>query len=344
MITQAVALLVAGLTLTASDARGSDDPQVAIHQNERQRTLVVEYGPMDVPAGIGYEGELVTISAELELPIDGWVRSFDIELVADGQTLPQGLLHHAGLFAPDRRDLFSPVMERVVAFGQETEAIELPGRLGYRIEPDEPLILLGAIYNTGDTAFESVQLRLTMVYAEARRDARHDDVLPIYLDVMPPGNRVYEIPPGRSSRSLEWSPAVDGRVLALGGHLHQYGEALILEDVTAGDTLWVGQAFHGDDRELLGVSREIFHRGQPMHRDHVYRITAVYDNPTGEPIRGAMGKIGGLFMPERGQSLPLIDHSHPEYIEDWHAMVDHEHEMDHVRAAEQSAPLERDGG
>ncbi|TVP59001.1 MAG: hypothetical protein EA351_02360 [Gemmatimonadales bacterium] len=101
---------------------------------------------------------------------------------------------------------------------------------------------------------------------------------------------------------------------------------------------------HGDDRELLGVSREIFHRGQPIHRDHIYRITAVYDNPTGEPIRGAMGKIGGLFMPQRGQRLPSIDHSHPEYIEDWHAMVDHEHEMDHVRAAEQSAPLERDGG
>ena len=64
---------------------------------------------------------------------------------------------------------------------------------------------------------------------------RHEDVLPVYLDVLPPGGRMYDVPPGTSKRSWDWSPAISGRVLALGGHLHKYGQKLVLEDVTTGD-------------------------------------------------------------------------------------------------------------
>jgi len=338
MFTHSIVLLVAGLAMAAPDLP-APDPQLTVDRNESRRTLSVAYGPMDLPAGVGYEGELLTISVEVPMSINGWLRSFEIELThADGRPVEAFLLHHAGLFAPNRRDLFSPAMERVVAFGQETEAIRLPGQLGYRVEPGDTLLLLGALYNTSDVSYEGLSLRLDMVYADARRDARHDDILPLYLDVMPPGNRVYEVPPGVSSRSLEWSPAIDGRILGLGGHLHQYGQALILEDITTGDTIWVGTATHSDDGELLGVSRKLFGRGHPMRADHVYRITAIYDNPTGEVLRGAMGKIGGVFMPDRGQVLPAVDRTDPDFIRDWHAMAHHEHEHEHVRAAEQRVP------
>jgi hypothetical protein len=52
-------------------------------------------------------------------------------------------------------------------------------------------------------------------------------VMPVYLDVVPHGGfHSYDLPPGRSERSWEGRPAVGGRILALGGHLHRYGVSL----------------------------------------------------------------------------------------------------------------------
>jgi hypothetical protein len=160
-------------------------------------------------------------------------------------------------------------------------------------------------------------------------------VLPLYLDVLPPGNRDYDVPAGVSSRSWDWSPAVTGKILALGGHLHRYGRALILENITTGDTIWIGTAEYDAAGELIGVDRKIFWRGYTMRSDHVYRLTAVYDNPTDQTIRGAMGKIGGLFMPASSERHPAVDRADPAYVRDYNAMVNHTHEHDHVRSTEQ---------
>ena len=312
-------------------------PELTVSRNEARRTLSIQYGPIDVPAGLEYTGEMVALTVEAAIPVDGWLRSFEIELMdARGERVRESLLHHAGLFAPNRKDLFTPAMERIVAFGQETEAMRLPGQLGYRVRPGDVLLLLGALYNTSPIAYDSLYLRVNMVYADTRRDVRYTDVLPLYLDVMPPGNRTYDVPPGRSSRSLEWSPAIDGRIVGLGGHLHQYGEAVVLEDVTTGDTLWVGRATHDADYQLLGISRKVYFFGKPIRADHVYRITAIYNNPTDQTVPGAMGKIGGVFLPDSGAVMPPADRADADYVRDWEAMVNHQHEMEHMRAAEQT--------
>ena len=49
-------------------------------------------------------------------------------------------------------------------------------------------------------------------------------IQPLYLDVMPPaGTHAFDLQPGRSVKSWEGRPAVAARLLAAGGHLHQYG-------------------------------------------------------------------------------------------------------------------------
>ncbi len=352
------ALLALALVPAMSGSLGAQPPadevapEVTVSRNEARRTLSIQYGPIDVPAGLGYTGEMVALTVETAIPIDGWLRSFEIELTdAKGEPVRESLLHHAGLFAPNRRDLFTPAMERIVAFGQETEAIRLPGQLGYRVRPGDSLLLLGALYNTSPIAYDSLYLSVNMVYAEPRREVRHRasnrlpplrrdvryrDALPLYLDVMPPGNRIYDVPPGRSSRSLEWSPATDGKIVGLGGHLHQYGEAVVLEDVTTGDTLWVGRATHDADYQLLGISRKVYLFGKRISADHLYRITAIYNNPTNQIVPGAMGKIGGVFLPDSDALMPPADRADPDYVRDWEAMVTHEHEIDHMHAAEQT--------
>jgi hypothetical protein len=316
-------------------AAAAPEPALRVRHEARRGRLSFEYGPVTLSANVNYSGTLVPVSVTAAVPIDGWLRSFSVELVdAQGHRIKQPLLHHAGLFAPTERDLFSPAMRRIVAFGSETETIRLPGELGYRVEKGDSVLMLAALFNATARTHEGVFLRISMDYADARRDRSHLDVLPLYLDVLPPGGRMYDVPPGGSKRSWDWSPAISGRVLALGGHLHKYGQKLVLEDVTTGDTLWTGSGSYDEEGELTGVSRKIYLRGLRLEREHVYRLTAVYDNPTGEVVRGAMGKIGGVFLPDRLTRM-AADRTDADYLRDWQAMVQHSHEMDHVKSTEQ---------
>src|SRR5438270_623839 len=53
-------------------------------------------------------------------------------------------------------------------------------------------------------------------------------------------SKAFDLPPGRTERFWEGSPAIPGTILGLGGHLHDYGVSLELTDATAGTVLWRG--------------------------------------------------------------------------------------------------------
>ena len=84
--------------------------------------------------------------------------------------------------------------------------------------------------------------------------------------------------------------------------------------------LWVAKAEYDDDGKLTGVSRKIFLRGLKIWPDHLYRVTATYWNPTDEVIHGAMGHIGGLFLPDDIEEMPLADPDDPDYARDLYSM------------------------
>ncbi len=57
--------------------------------------------------------------------------------------------------------------------------------------------------------------------------------------------------------------------------------------------------------------------GVPLFPDHTYRLTAVYDNPTGHTIPdGAMGTLGGVFLPHDMDRWPPVDRTTAEYQRD----------------------------
>ncbi|HEX6558467.1 MAG TPA: hypothetical protein VF021_03375, partial [Longimicrobiales bacterium] len=135
---------------------------------------------------------------------------------------------------------------------------------------------------------------------------------------MPPaGVHAYALPAGKSSKSWQGSPAIPGRILGLGGHLHKYGTALRFEDVTTGKVLWEAKPVVDSAGEIVGMPRKFFWLGIELNPSHTYRVTAEYDNPTGNEIEdGAMGTLGGLFVPDERARWPQIDRAHPEYLAD----------------------------
>lgn len=111
----------------------------------------------------------------------------------------------------------------------------------------------------------------------------------------------------------------DTLVLGLSGHLHRYGVALRLEDRTTRKVLWELNPTSDSTGEVgaMPVSKFLWSLGKPLRPDHVYRLTAVYENPEPRTIPdGGMGVIGGVVLLPRGTRWPSVDRRHPEYVVD----------------------------
>ena len=280
--------------------------------------VVIDVGPESLgPAG-SMTAMRIAVPRVVALPIDGWLRSVTVDVVdGKGRLLSRKLLHHANVIAPEQRELFSPIMLRIGAAGPETDPIELPRILGLRVHRGDSILVAAMLDNPLPKAQTDVWVRVRLGYVPDDTWFKPIGVRPFYLDVMPPaGSHSYDLPAGHSERSWEGRPAIAGRVLAVGGHLHQYGVALRFRDVTEGRDLWVARPTRDSAGEVLAVPTKKFlwRGGVPLQPDHVYRLTAVYENPTGHLIPdGAMGTLGGVFLPARGTTWPRIARSDPQY-------------------------------
>jgi hypothetical protein len=112
---------------------------------------------------------------------------------------------------------------------------------------------------------------------------------------------------------------VSGRLLAAGGHLHDFGKELRLEDVATGKVLARVNAQRTPTGEVTGVSHAIygiFGRGPHLIAGRQYRLVAVYQGSPTDSIRGAMGLMGGIFAPDNYTKWPKIDRTNPDYLID----------------------------
>ena len=299
------------LTVTASDAYDAERSEV-----------VLGLDPVDLPANTGHHAVDQPGARATVVPVAGWLHGYAVELVdAAGRPVPRTVLHHVNILRADRRELFSPIMQRVGASGSETADVRLPRILGYPIEQGDSLIVIAEFHNPTPVSFEGVHLRVRMPHTLPGDWPTPVRVYPFYMDVTPPAApHGFDLPPGRSEASWEARPAVSGRILGMGGHLHTYAVELRLEDVTAGTVVWRSEPVLDESGELVGMpqSRLWWRLGLPVHADRIYRLTAVYDNPTGASIReGGMGALGGIIVPSDDATWPAVDRSDDVYVEDY---------------------------
>jgi hypothetical protein len=281
--------------------------------------LVLALEPVDLPAHALHDEVEQPRPLATTLDRSGWIRGFTLSIEdLAGRAVPQTLLHHVKLLIPDRRDLFSPAMRHLLAAGSETESLLLPALFGYRVEAGDSVLLSGMVHNPTDTAWQGVRIRLQVEYMSDEEWPEPIDVLPFFMHVTEPGTPShYDLPPGRSQRSWDMQPAVPGRILGVGGHIHRYGTGLRIEDVTAGIVIWDAKTQLDAEGNVLEVPRSYFvlRTGVPIYTDHVYRVTAFYDNPGADTLRdGGMGAVAGIILPDRDAAYPAIDRSNPVYL------------------------------
>ena len=245
-------------------------------------------------------------------PVSGWIRGAGVELwAADGTPLAQSRLHHANLLNFERAQLVHPGVERLWGAGRETDPVLLPAGIGVPIDSGTPIGLVVA-FVPGDLPADA---RIQVVFRWTPRTfvPRPVDMLPVSLTIgyRPDGSSAYDVPPGRSEQSFEFVAPLGGRIIGAGGHLHDGGAEVRLEDVESGNVLVRLRGVHDAEGRLVRVERKLYGitgRGRKVEAGRRYRVVAIYQNSSGEPmVAGGMASLGLAFVPDRLEAWPHLD-------------------------------------
>jgi hypothetical protein len=285
---------------------------------------VIELAPVDMPAHTSHHEISQPPVAMLEVPQDGYVSGFRVDIVdSAGRTLPPQLLHHFNLIDPDHRELFLPISRRLLAAGTETGAIRLPWLLfGLPLTRGSHVVASAMVENLTDVSYPQARVRLVMVFTPAGRPWPLFRASTWQMDVaFPVGDKSFDLPPGRSSRFYEARPAVPGTIIGLGGHMHEDGQVIEFTDVTTGDVIYRAEPVRDSAGHLRSIPVGRLYGwtrlGVHVVPDHRYRVAVSYENTTGRVLPDAgMGVIGGLFVPDRGVAWPAADRSDSLYQQD----------------------------
>jgi hypothetical protein len=295
--------------------------------------MVIELPPVDLPgrAPGGDEPMAMPPVARVEIPISGYITGYQVEVRdSAGRPLPQSLLHHFNLNDPDHRELFLPISLHILAASRETPALTIPWLLfGVPLARGQRFLSYAMLANTGTAPHHGVRVRLVLRVTPARRPWPLHRAYPWVMDVLfpvghpPGGSKAFDLPPGRTARSWESTPAISGTIVGMGGHMHDYGVSLELSDVTTGRVL--GRLV--PERDTSGLVRLLpparffrwYRLGIHIESAHRYRVTVTYDNPTGRTIPdGGMGAVAGVFVPDGGTTWPGVDTTDASYRQDLH--------------------------
>lgn len=319
-------------SLAAGTAPGDPKVSVSISVDSSKHELTITVGPYNLPNmppmehnnmmdhGMSHDTPL----QDFEWPVDGWFRGYRVDLVdSQGQAVPKHILHHMIMVNFGRRQLLYPAAERLMGAGTETdEEVSVPKTIGVPLTPGMKLGMYVAWHNDTGKDLEGVYLKITMLWMPKNQNPRPVNSLPIYMDVnlTVGGTNTFDVAPGKSTKSYEFTLPVGGRLLGVGGHLHDYGVRVRLEDAETGRVITSVVATRDSTGHVSKVSRKLYGvtgEGLRLKANHPYRVVGEYDNPTGETIvKGAMAHMVGLFVPDDMSKWPKIDPTDPTYKKD----------------------------
>lgn len=325
--------LLASLLAPLSDpvTRHDDEVTVTVAVDSARHIVRVKAGPFFLPAMGQMDHHMMmdmgagatTPVYHFTWPVEGWLRGFDSGVIDSlGQPLPKRLMHHMIGVNYSRRQALYPAAERLFGAGQETADATIPATIGVPMRPGMDLGFYIMWHNESKVDLDGVYMTIDLKYSPRNQNPRPIEVLPLYMDVnlTVGGSDTYDVPPGRSEKAYEFTFPLDGRLLGYGGHLHDYGISVRLEDLESGKVIARVHSKRDKDGKVSGVSRSlpgVRGEGLRMRAGRRYRVVGVYDNPTGETlVNGAMAHITGIFAPDDPSHWPTIDESDPEYQKD----------------------------
>ena len=308
------------LLIAPQTPAGARPPSVAVTVDSSAHTVTLTAGSFMIEAGGAHadhgghgDGEPLM---RFRWPVDGWMRGVRLTIHdGEGRPLDRRLVHHINVVNFDRRQLFYEAPERILALGQETEDIVLPRSVGVPVEAGSAMAIVLMWHNSSPTMHHGVTVTLTIEWSPTNLYPAPVSVLPVYMNVADPvASPVdFDLPPGPQAFSADFTMPINGRILGVGGHLHDHGVGLSLAELRADGprtTVELGVE-RSTDGQMLKVERKypgIRGRGIKLVAGHRYRMTGRYDNPTGATIPGgAMVHLVLLLAPDVPAAWPAVD-------------------------------------
>jgi hypothetical protein len=196
------------------------------------------------------------------------------------------MLHHFVMFNSSTHDLTCPNWpQRIFASGNERSDMVLPAGYGYRVAATDNWNMLVELMNMSMRT-QNVQVQVTYYYLPASANVR--PVTPMWLDENNCRNSDYAIPAGHSNTVWNYKvPATGaGDIVAIGGHLHDYGTHISLTDTTTGKLICNSRAAYGQipayEKNIDYVSGCI---GSPLaviRAGDMLRLNSYYNSPKAE--------------------------------------------------------------
>ena len=320
-------LLVAFLFATFARAAG---PQHAQHRMAHKiaagvnlnvttdaaaQVTTLRLGPINLPAHSDHMSVAQPPDLFWVVPFDGWLLAYHPRLVdASGNPEPGRLLHHVAFWNTRRSDFLCPNKEEHIfgAGGEMNDWPALPG-YGYRVAKGERIRIATMLHNPTGTAFPNTYLEVRVEYrARSAGDTQATalkSVYPAWFDVMQCGHSAYELKPGKSVTSGEITLRYGGTLLGVGGHLHDYGERLVLADLSRKEEVAALSSKLDPEGRIISMPLVTFtdRGGYRLDRGGRIRVTATYDNRAGKPLPdGAMGIVVGYFVPDSEAQMAAL--------------------------------------
>jgi hypothetical protein len=316
-----------GAALRASVAQSAGSPSMpgmdmsasAVQVDSARKEIRIVAGPFRIAAMAHDSDDMMMMDTpvlRVAWPVSGWVRGYSVQLcdgdAIAGTALARGMVHHVGLANYSRRELLYPMVERLMAVGKETPRVSLPGGVGVPLARGDTLGLYSAFHDVDGRTVERAYVIVTLPWIPAGH-SHPIDVMPFFVDAnsVIGGTSAWDLPPGRSQKSAEFTMPLSGSILALGGHVHDYARSVRLEDAENGKVLVRLDTKLTSDGHLITLGKRVFgfhEEGLPLLAHHRYRVIALYDNPTGRVIKqGGMASMAGAFVPDDVRQWPLLD-------------------------------------
>ncbi len=275
-------------------------------------TFTLRIGPMTLPANTDHMKMPQPPDLVWHIPFEGWLLAYHPKLVdADGNRVPGAVLHHTAFWNVNRADFLCPNKEEHIfgAGSEMTDWAEVPG-YGYRVQKGDKIRIETMIYNPTGISYDKAYLEVAIPFEAANGNAApRRNVYPAWMDVASCGDSSYDLPAGKSEKTGTVTVKYDGVLLGVGGHLHDYGKQVVLQDATRKEMVATLDANVDAQGRLESVPVKLFLQegGYKFASNEVLRISATYDNPTGKLLRdGAMGIAVGYFVPADDSKMAAL--------------------------------------
>lgn len=217
-------------------------------------TKTVRYGPFNVPAGDGtHEGGGTTdnlISLFAEKPCSNcYITGITPNAIWADTGEPMnfnndGMLHHVVLTNLARNDptcarfgfggLVGLLGERIFASGNERTIMQLPSGYGYYVGLLDSWGLIVDLMNHSTVA-RNAYVEFTFTYRPWHLfGGNPTSVRPVWLDIDNCADSEVELPANYSDSHKDWTATFSGTIVGAGGHLHEHGISISVENVNTG--------------------------------------------------------------------------------------------------------------